>query len=92
MKYVTDGMTDAEIMEVIRSNEKQQGNVIIDIRLRELSTVYLDGKGKFTWQNVVEHRGTTYKDAAKLLKDCMGKYIHQPSVKSMRYTLTITKE
>ena len=92
MKHVTDGMTDAEIMEVMRLNESQQSNMVIDIRLSELSTVYLDGKGEFTWRNIVGHRGTNYINAAKLLKDCMGKYIDQPSVKAMRYTLTITKK
>ena len=86
MKYVTDGMTDNEIMEVARSTA-QWGKLIIDIRIQELSTDKTNG-----WETVVEHRGTNYTNAAKLLKDCMEKYIDQPNVKAMQYTLTITKE
>ena len=59
----------------------------IDIRLQELSTDKAIG-----WKTVVDHRGTTYRNAGVLLASCMIEYINQPNVKAMRFTLTITED
>ena len=61
--------------------------MIIDLRIQKLPTDKTN-----CWQTVVEQRGTSYEEAGKSLEGSIKKFVKQPNMRAMRYTLTITKE